>query len=61
MKRLYKVATHVGDEWVWAFSPAQALLLVARRCWGRGMRQSYAECASGWEIEEIHRPVMQKG
>lgn len=53
MKRKYRVGTHVGPEYVWAASPAQAILLVARRLWGRGMRQSYAECVGGWDVEEL--------
>lgn len=52
MKKRYKVGTHVGPEYVWAFSPAQAILLVAHRMWGRGMRQTYAECVSGWSVDE---------
>ena len=53
MKKKYKVGTHVGPEYVWAFSPAQAILFVARRMWARGMRQSHAECVGGWDVTEI--------
>ena len=56
MKQRYKVETHVGDEFAWAFSASQALTFVFRRLIGRGMRYSYALCKSGWKVSEC--PVL---
>lgn len=49
-KLCYKVGTHVGTEYAYAYTVRQALWLVFQRLKGRGSRLSWQQCYDGWTI-----------
>ena len=49
-KLCYKVGTHVGTEYAYAYTVRQALWLVFQRLKGRGSRLSWQQCYDEWTI-----------
>lgn len=49
-KLCYKIGTHVGTEYAYAYTVKQALWLVFQRLKGRGSRLSWQQCYDGWTV-----------
>ena len=52
-KYKYKVGTHVGTDYRWAFSARQAIYIVWLEQKAIGSRLSWRQALKGWTAEEM--------